>query len=257
MQVRILGAHKMDSQQAHHACFLIDGRLAIDAGSLMSALAADEQDRLEGVLITHHHYDHCRDLPTLGLNTRDTGGTVQVHAEPAALRVIYHHLLNGRIYSDSTSVHDPGVPAPLSVQPFAVGETRDVLGYDVSSVRVDHPVPTMGYIVSAGGVRVGFSGDTGGALMGFFAHPTPPDVLLIDVTWPERLRDQAEASRHMTPGMLREELLAAKKAGVALPRLIAVHRLLRTEPELLRELAELQAELNVDLEPGHEDMIIG
>lgn len=256
MQVRIIGAHKMDSKHAHHACFVIDGRLAVDAGSLMSGLAADEQDRLEGVLITHHHFDHCRDLPTLGLNLRDTGGTVQVHAEPPALRTIYHHLLNGRIYSDSTSALDPGSPAPLSMRPFEAGETREMLGYEVSSVRVDHPVPTMGYIVSAGGLRVGFSGDTGGALMGFFAHPTPPDVLLIDVTWPERLRAQAEASRHMTPGMLREELLAAKEAGVALPRLLAVHRLLRTERELLRELAELQTELNVALEPGYEDMVI-
>ena len=93
--------------------------------------------------------------------------------------------------------------------------------------------------------------------MGFFTHPTPPDVLLIDVKWPERMRAEAEASRHMTPGMLREELLAAKQAGVALPKLLAVHRSLREEPELLRELAALQTELNVDLEPGYEDMVIG
>ena len=256
MQVRIIGAHKMDSKQAHHACFLIDGRLAVDAGSLMSALAPDEQDRIESALITHHHYDHCRDLPTLGLNLRDTGGSVQVHAEPPALRVIYHHLLDGRLYSDVTRADGSGAPAPLSMRPFAVGETQGVLGYEVSSVRADHPVPTMGYIVSDGGLRVGFSGDTGGSLMAFFAHPTPPDVLLVDVTWPERFRTLAEQSRHMTPGMLRDEIVAARQAGVALPRLVAVHRLLRTEHELLRELAQLQRELNVNLEPGYEDMLI-
>ena len=164
--------------------------------------------------------------------------------------------MDGRIYFDATKVQEPGVPPPFSLRPFAVGETQEVLGYRVSSVRVDHPVPTMGYIVSAGGLNVGFSGDTGGALMGFFTHPTPPDVLLIDVKWPERMRAEAEGSRHMTPGMLREELLAAKEAGITLPKLLAVHRSLREEPELLRELAALQTELNVDLEPGYEDMVI-
>lgn len=257
MQVRIIGAHSLDSKHAHHNCFLIDECIAVDAGSIMSALAADEQERIEAVLLTHHHFDHCRDLPTLALKSRDTGGNVQVHGEPPALRTTNSLLMDGRIYVDATRAPERGVPPPLSLRPFAVGETHEVFGYRVSSVRVDHPVPTMGYIVSAGGLSVGFSGDTGGALMGFFTHPTPPDVLLIDVKWPERMRDEAQRSGHMTPGMLRQELLAARQAGVALPKLLAVHRSLREEPELLRELAVLQAELNVDLEPGYEDMIIG
>ena len=256
MQVRIVGAHSLDSKHAHHNCFLIDERVAVDAGSIMSALAADEQERIEAVLLTHHHFDHCRDLPTLALDSRDAGRTVQVHGEPPALRTTNAQLLDGRIYIDATKAPQRGVPPPLSLRPFAVGETHELLGYRVSSVRVDHPVPTMGYIVSASGLSVGFSGDTGGALMGFFTHPTPPDVLLIDVKWPERLRALAETSGHMTPGMLRQELLAAKEAGAALPKLLAVHRSLREEPELLRELAKLQAELNVDLEPGYEDMVI-
>ncbi len=257
MHVRIIGAHSLDSKYAHHNCFLIDEHVAVDAGSIMSALAADEQERIEAVLLTHHHFDHCRDLPTLALNNRDAGRTVQVHGEPPALRTTNTLLLDGRIYTDATRVPEPGVSPPLSLRPFAVDETHELLGYRVSAVRVDHPVPTMGYIVSAGGLSVGFSGDTGGALMGFFAHATPPDVLLIDVKLPERMRDEAERQRHMTPGMLRQELLAAKEAGIALPRLLAVHRSLREESELLRELAELQTELNVDLEPGYEDMVIG
>ena len=36
----------------------------------------------------------------------------------------------------------------------------------------------------------------------------------------------------------------------------AVHRSLQTESELLRELAALQSELRIDLEPGWEDMVV-
>ena len=43
MQVRVLGAHNLETIETHHTCFLVDGVLAIDAGSLVSTLGADEQ----------------------------------------------------------------------------------------------------------------------------------------------------------------------------------------------------------------------
>ena len=64
-------------------------------------------------------------------------------------------------------------------------------GYDVVPVRADHPVPTVGYIVGANGTRVGFSGDTGGKLMSFFTHDRAPQVLFVDVTFPDRLAERA------------------------------------------------------------------
>ena len=34
MQVRVLGAHNLETNETHHTCFLVDGVLAIDAGSI-------------------------------------------------------------------------------------------------------------------------------------------------------------------------------------------------------------------------------
>ncbi|MCH7670404.1 MAG: FHIPEP family type III secretion protein [Acidobacteria bacterium] len=34
MQVRVLGAHNLETKETHHTCFLIDGVLAIDAGTV-------------------------------------------------------------------------------------------------------------------------------------------------------------------------------------------------------------------------------
>ena len=70
MNVRILGARKMEAKGARHACFLIDDRLAVDAGGLTSALALDEQDRLRGVLMTHHHsFYNDNDIGPIRLDT--------------------------------------------------------------------------------------------------------------------------------------------------------------------------------------------
>ena len=65
MEIRVLGAHMLESRDTRHTCFLIDNVMALDAGSLASALTVSEQAKVAAVLLTHRHFDHIRDLPTL------------------------------------------------------------------------------------------------------------------------------------------------------------------------------------------------
>ena len=255
MQVRVLGAHNLDTNVTHHTCFLVDGVLAIDAGSLASALGADEQRRVSTVLLTHLHFDHVRDLPTLGLATIDEPTAVDVFAEQRTLDSVSGHLLDGEVYPDLTRGLNEAPPS-LRFRPLTEGEPLRVLGYDVVPVRADHPVPTVGYIVGADGARVGFSGDTGGKLMSFFTHERAPQVLFVDVTFPDRLSERARRSKHLTPSTLKRELAEALEAGVKLPRVVPVHRSLAAESEILKELAAVESELGVELEPGYEDMVV-
>ncbi len=74
MDVRILGAHNLESNRTHHTCFLIDGVLVIDMGSVASSLSPAEQGEILALLITHRHFDHIRDIPTLALMTLDDPG---------------------------------------------------------------------------------------------------------------------------------------------------------------------------------------
>ena len=255
MQVRVLGAHNLETKATHHTCFLVDGVLAIDAGSLASTLGADEQRRISSVLLTHLHFDHARDLPTLGLATIDEPTAIDVFAEQRTLDSVRGHLLDGEVYPDLTRGLNEAPPA-LRFCPLTEGEPLRVLGYDVDPVRADHPVPTVGYIVGADGSRVGFSGDTGGKLMSFFTHERAPQVLFVDVTFPDRLAERARRSRHLTPSTLKRELGEALKAGVKLPRIVPVHRNLAAESEILKELAAVESSLGVELEPGYEDMVV-
>ena len=41
---------------------LVDGKLAIDAGGLTTALTLEEQERIDAMIITHRHFDHIKDL---------------------------------------------------------------------------------------------------------------------------------------------------------------------------------------------------
>ena len=62
MNIRFLGAHNSESKDVRPACLLIDNILAIDAGGLTSSLTFSEQLAIEALLVTHHHYDHIKDI---------------------------------------------------------------------------------------------------------------------------------------------------------------------------------------------------
>ena len=67
MNIRFLGAHNSESKDVRPACLLIDNVLAIDAGGLTSSLTFSEQLAIKALLVTHHHYDHIKDIPMMGM----------------------------------------------------------------------------------------------------------------------------------------------------------------------------------------------
>jgi len=68
MKIRFLGAHNYETKDTRLVSLLIDDVLAIDVGGLSSSLSFEEQCKIKAVLLTHQHYDHVRDIPTLAMN---------------------------------------------------------------------------------------------------------------------------------------------------------------------------------------------
>jgi len=56
MNLRILGAHRSDSEDSRCTSLLIDDTLVLDAGGLTSTMTIPAQLGLKAVLLTHHHY---------------------------------------------------------------------------------------------------------------------------------------------------------------------------------------------------------
>ena len=51
MQIKVLGAHNLESENTRFCSLLIDGVIAVDAGALTSSLSFTEQQEIEAVLI--------------------------------------------------------------------------------------------------------------------------------------------------------------------------------------------------------------
>jgi ribonuclease BN (tRNA processing enzyme) len=256
MQVRVLGAHNLETSSTHHTCFLIDGALTIDAGSLVSTLGADEQAAVRNMLLTHLHFDHTRDIPTLGLATLDLPTTIEVYSLAVTLASVKHHLIDGEVYPDLTQRLNDAPPA-YHFNAIDGQEVLSIGGYEIKPIPVIHSVPTVGYIVRSGDDCVAYTGDTGGGLLPFMEDAMKPRVLYVDVTFPDALEWRARASGHLTPGMLKEQIREAKTAGATLPKIVPVHRNLEHERTILRELAAVATETDVDMEPGYEGMVTG
>lgn len=79
-----------------------------------------------------------------------------------------------------------------------------------------------------------------------------PQALFIDVTFPSRSEYLAKLTGHLTPSLLREQILEVRKANLNLPKMIAVHIHV---PEW-EEVESLGKELGIDLSAGVEGMAI-
>ena len=193
----------------HRTCaFLLDERLAIDAGSLTSGLDLSLQYKLEAVLVSHSHLDHIRDLATIADNRAQHGcPPLQVVGTKPTLEVLRKHFFNDLIWPDFSRIPSPEAPL-VSFHELAVGEVLQVGGKSIEVLPAVHTVPAVGYAVScAPGPWWVFSGDTE-RNPAFWQRVNRIDVamLIIETAFSDRERELAQRSLHLAPSSLADEL---------------------------------------------------
>jgi glyoxylase-like metal-dependent hydrolase (beta-lactamase superfamily II) len=255
MKIEVLGAHNTETDRARLPCLLVDDVTALDAGGLTSSLSLERQRKIKAVLLTHHHFDHTRDLVMLGANDSVPPSTVDVYGLPETLEVVYLYLLDGKMYKDYTiwpSADEPRLRLkPLAAfQPFLLGDLT------VTPVPVCHSAPAVGYqVTSSGGKSIFYAGDTGPGLSECWQHVSP-DVLFIEVTGLNRMGETMQKLRHLTPQLLAEELEQFMNVKRYIPRVIVTHVAVSLEEELKYELAVSAKRLEIDLDVAYEGLTI-
>lgn len=252
MNIRILGAHNCESLDTRMASLLIDEVLAIDAGGLTSSLSQEAQARLKAVLITHHHYDHVRDIPALAMNFSLQRATINIYATPPVRETIVANLLNGKLYPKFQE-RPPEKPAInfIAVEPY---RPELVAGYDIRAVPVSHVDSSVGYqVTSPDGKAVFYTADTGPGLSGCWEHISP-QLLIIDVSVPNRYEEYARESKHLTPALLKQELISFRKLRGYLPRVVTVHMNPSLEKEIAVEIVAVAEALSNPVTLAHEGM---
>lgn len=208
MKLKVLGCHGGELPGCRSTCFLIDGKLALDAGALTSTLPLDELCQVDDVLLTHSHFDHVKDLPMMsdlivGRRTKP----VTIHSSKGCIDTLRENMFNDVLWPDFTAIPSAKKPT-LKLKSFKAGASVKVGRYQVKSVPVSHPVESCGFVVNDGTSALAISGDTGPTdKLWQLLNKTPKlKALLLELSFPDSQQWLADVSGHLTPKTLAKEL---------------------------------------------------
>jgi ribonuclease BN (tRNA processing enzyme) len=236
MRLRVIGCAGGSAPDRLLSSYLIDDVLAIDAGSLTTALDLDAQRRLGAVALTHGHLDHVWTLPFFLVHRFGAElPACAVHASAYTLETVQRHLFNDRVWIDESVLVDERGPLATwnAIEP---GESTRMLDrYDVTAVALTHTVPSQAYCVRSGGHAVIVCGDTTttDAVWAFANEQADLRGILVECSWPSSLPEIAEETGHMSAALLAADLA---KLTVDVP-VHVTHRKPRFEEEVRADLA--------------------
>lgn len=253
MQLRVLGAHNMESRDTRMESHLIDDVLALDAGGLTRALTFDEQKGIRAIILSHRHFDHVKDLLPLGIAVRNSGVTVDIYAIQDTVDFVTSKLLDGSLFPDFLGFPSKENPVfRMNVVEF--NKEFKVLDYTAMAVPVPHAVPAAGFQISSNNTKLFYTGDTGRGLSDNWPDVSP-DVLLTEVTFANEMEETADHVGHLTPALLKESLDKFKGHHNYVPRVIISHMNPPWEEKIRQELKQLTKETGIEFQVGDADSV--
>jgi len=238
MKIRVLGSSPLDGAQRQYVTsYLINSSVAIDAGCLGCYGTPTEQECVRHVFLTHAHADHVASLPIFVENAWTGSGSCPIiYGSPETLDGVQRHIFNDVIWPDFVALSKRIHPF-LELRVLEDEASVQVEGLRITPVRVNHLVPTFGFVVTDGASAVVFGGDSGAtSRIWAVAHETPElKAVFLEASFPNSMRRLAESSGHLTPEMFRAEVSKMPQG----PKIIAVHLKVRYRSDLVRELYAL------------------
>ena len=206
-------------------------------------------------MLTHSHADHIMGLVSLCMHAYLIGTTVEVYALKDTIDAITTHVFNGIIHPKFTEMPSSEKPA-LRFHIVEVYKPRNIDGYSSLAFPVYHTVPSVGYqVTSEDGKSVLYTGDTGPGLPSRW-EDIHPDLLILDCGVSNRYSTQGSKLGHMTPELLKPELVEFRRQKGYIPRVVLVHMAPPFESEIKEEAAEVTKELDAKIDLGYEGMEI-
>lgn len=215
MEIRVLGCYGSELPGFRPTSFLINKSLLLDAGAITSVLSLEEQLQITHILITHSHLDHIKDILFLADNIIERNHhPICIASLPAIIEQIKVHILNNSIWPDFTVIPERG---PV-LNYLHLDEEKDIQLNEITckAVKVDHTVEAVGYIVRDCNGALIYTGDTGATQRIWDLARTLKDLraVIVEVSFPDDLRELAALSGHLTPALLHKELFKMNRPDV-------------------------------------------
>lgn len=226
----------------------------VDAGTVGAALRLAEQKRIRHVLLSHLHFDHIQGLPTLADNlVEEAADSVTLASIPQVLNGLHTHLFNGKLYPNFFKLPNPKRPIFVG-RPLRVGQETGVSDLHVTPIRVNHLVPTVGFLIREGESCWLYSGDTYETEEIWKVATREPRLkaVFIETSFPDELADLARISKHLTPSLLARAFRKINRPDLPV---YVYHLKPRFREDIVRQLAKLEIPNLAVLEEGQEIVV--
>ncbi len=216
--IKILGAQGSRAEKSNTTCIQVSKNTLIDAGNIIQGLG-DDARYIDNIFFSHSHLDHIIDAAFLIDNFFSQRSTpINIYALPETIDTIKKHIFNWEIWPDFEKLTLTNTDIPsikyIPIEFFKEYKIEDNL--TLTPIPAVHTVPTCGYIIKNKKGSILFSGDT-------FKNPKLWDIinkneqikaLIIDVSFPNELKELAKSSKHLTPNALEKDKRALQRTDL-------------------------------------------
>jgi ribonuclease BN (tRNA processing enzyme) len=237
MQVIIVPSSVSGEPVQMFTTYLINGTVAIDAGSVGMYGSIDQQARIKHIFLTHIHIDHVASLgPFVDAVYDGTGECVTVYGNAYTLDCLRKDFFNNRLYPDFFHI-STFRPAYIKAIELTPGVPVELDGLRITPVEVNHVVPTVGFVVEDDHSAVVFPSDTAPTEEIWKVARSCPHLkaVFLESTFPESMGWLAELAKHLTPSLYAREMKKLDRPA----RWITVHMHPRHRPIVVQELLAL------------------
>lgn len=241
MKLRVLGCSGGQIPGHNLSSFLINDSLLVDAGSATSVLGFKAQQKIKNILITHIHLDHVMGLATMADNLYgNCESTINVWGINDVISGLKSSLFNDTIWPDFTQITGDSQGWPvLSFHSLPEEEPMPIGNSTVTAVRVNHIVPSVAFFVENHHKTLLMVGDTGPTERVWTMARRKKNLcaVVLEASFPNRLQEIADMSRHLTPQTLARE---ADKLGKPSVPILVTHIKPQFRAEIMAELKKLK-----------------
>jgi cAMP phosphodiesterase len=213
MKLRVLGCFGGSVKGRHLSCFLLNDSIALDAGSLTQALTLEEQTGVRHIIVSHSHLDHNCALAFFADNVY---GRIEqpalVYGTPPVVASLRQHMFNDVLWPDFSRLpnnHSPTIRFQeiQEERPFTI----DKLTF--TPLAVNHITPTVGFLIEDRKSSIIVTSDTGPTDRVWEVANAKKNLkaVIVEASFPNEEKARAEVSGHMTPELLKEDLLKFKR----------------------------------------------
>lgn len=248
MRVQVMPASAAGTPGHPLTGFVIDGRLAVDAGPLGCVGTVEDQANIADVLLTHAHIDHVAGLPIFLDNVyRLRDRPPAVYGLPETLAALRADVFNGRLMPDFVGMSER-MPPFLTLHPVTPDRPFAAGGYTVTPIPMKHTIGTVGYLIDDRESAVAVITDTGPIpdTLTALSHWPRLTAVFLECSYPDRLADLAELTHHQTV----TQFVAGARLFPPDVRVYAVHVKPRYADEVRADLAKHGLPADVIAEGG-------